>query len=136
MSDFFTVAVLSLKGLLTFHVLFVIDLPTRPVTFCGMTTHPDEMIWRPPRSPNMNADAGLFIRSVKEECLSKLIPIGRCMLRRSLREFTEHYHLEREHQGIGNRTIVPFVVPEASRGTANSRRQLGGLLNYYYRAVA
>ena len=64
------------------------------------------------------------------------IPIGPRMLRRSLREFIEHYHLERDHQGICNRTIVPFVVPEGSRGTANSRRQLGGLLNYYYRAVA
>ena len=181
-SDFFTVEVWSLKGLLPFYVLFVIDLPTRRVTICGMTTQPDEswmlqmsrnlldpefgflrdknhlivdrdtkysaafrlaleregigVIRLPPRSPNMNAYAERFVRSVKEECLSKLIPIGPRMLRRSLREYTEHYHQERNHQGIGNRTIVPFAVPECSRGTVDSRRRLGGLLNCYYRAAA
>jgi transposase InsO family protein len=90
----------------------------------------------PPRSPNMNGYAERFVRSVKEKCLSKLIPIGPRMLRRSSREYTEHYHLERNHQGIGNRTIVPFVVPECSRGTVNTRRRLGGLLDCYYRAAA
>ena len=89
----------------------------------------------PPRSPNMNAYAERFVRSVKEECLSKLIPIESQMLRRSLREYSEHYHLERNHQGIGNRTIVPFVVPEGSRVTVVSRHRLGGLLNYHYCAV-
>ena len=84
----------------------------------------------------MNAYAERFVRSVKEECLSKLIPIGPRMLRRSLREYTEHYHQERNHQGIGNRTIVPSVVPACSRGTIYSRRRLGGLLNCYYRAAA
>jgi len=90
----------------------------------------------PPRSPNMNAYAERFVRSVREECLSKLIPIGPRMLRRSLREYTEHYHLERNHQGIGNRTIIPFAVLAGARGTVDSGRRLGGLLNYYYRAAA
>jgi putative transposase len=54
----------------------------------------------PPRSPNLNAYAERFVRSVKEECLSKIIPIGTTILRRSLREYIDHYHLERNHQGI------------------------------------
>ena len=83
-----------------------------------------------------NAYAERFVRSVKEECLSKLISIGSQMLRRSLCEYTEHYHLERNHQGIWNRTIVPFAVPGRPRGTVDSRRRLGGLMNYYYRTAA
>lgn len=43
-SDFFTVEVWSLKGLLTFYVLFVIDLSTRRVTLCGMTPNPND-VW-------------------------------------------------------------------------------------------
>jgi putative transposase len=61
----------------------------------------------PPRSPNLNAYAERFVRSVKEECLSKLIPIGPGMLERSPREYVEHYHQERNHQGVGNRLITP-----------------------------
>ena len=90
----------------------------------------------PPRSPNMNAYAERFVRSIKDECLSKLIPIGPRMLRNSLREYAEHYHLERNHQGIGNRTIVPIAIPERPRESVDSRRRLGGLLNYYHRTEA
>jgi len=48
----------------------------------------------PPRSPNLNACAERCVRSVKEECLSRLIPIGQGMLRGALREYVAHYHLE------------------------------------------
>ncbi len=58
------------------------------------------------------------------------------MLRRLLREYIEQYHLERNHQGIQNRTIVTFAVFERPRRTVDLRRRLGGLLNYYYRAAA
>ena len=90
----------------------------------------------PPRSPNMNAYAERFVRSIKDECLSKLIPIGPRMLRKSLHEYSQHYHRERNHQGIGNRTIVPLAIQEHPRESVDSRRRLGGLLNYYYRAAA
>ena len=53
----------------------------------------------PPRSPNLNAFAEPWVRSVKEECLSHLILFGERSLRRALTQFQEHYHEERNHQG-------------------------------------
>ena len=67
-----------------------------------------EVIRLPPRSPNLNAYAERFVRSIKDECVSKIIPIGPTMLRRSLHEFAEHYHRERNHHWICNRLIQPF----------------------------
>ena len=57
----------------------------------------------PPKSPNLNAFAERWVRSVKQECLSKVILFGERPLRRALTEFTTHYHGERNHQGKGNR---------------------------------
>lgn len=90
----------------------------------------------PPRSPNLNAYAERFVRSVKEECLSKLIPIGPQMLERTLRESLEHYHLERNHQGIGNRLIAPTSTRGPISSTIVRRPRLGGALNFYQRAAA
>ncbi len=90
----------------------------------------------PPRSPNLNAFAERYVRSVKEECLSKLIPIGQGMLRRALREYVGHFHQERNHQGLGNVLIVPAASAKQRRGPVIRRARLGGLLNYYERAAA
>jgi hypothetical protein len=46
----------------------------------------------PPRSPNLNAYAERWVRSVKEECLAKLILLGEGSLRRALRHYEAHYH--------------------------------------------
>jgi len=54
----------------------------------------------PPRSPNLNAHAERFVRTVKESCLDQMILFGEGSLRRALREFSAHYHLERNHQGL------------------------------------
>ncbi|MGE4198943.1 MAG: integrase core domain-containing protein, partial [Phycisphaerales bacterium] len=72
-----------------------------------------ECVRLPPRSPNLNAYAERFVRSIKEECLSKIIPIGERHLRRAIESYIEHYHLERNHQGLGNRLIdgEPSKVP-------------------------
>jgi len=51
--------------------------------------------------------------AVREECLSKVIPIGEGMLRRALREFIEHHHFERNHQGLANALITPCTVVRA-----------------------
>jgi putative transposase len=59
-----------------------------------------ETVKLPPRSPNLNAYAERFVRSVKESCLDRLILVGEGSLRRSVREFVEHYHVERNHQRI------------------------------------
>ena len=125
-------------GLLRDKKHLIVDRDTKYSAAFRLTLEGEgiEFIRLPPRSPNMNAYAERFVRSIKDECLSKLIWIGPRMLRRSLREYTEHYHRERNHQGIGNRTILPLPVEEHPGGTANSRHRLGGLLNYYYRAAA
>ncbi len=83
-----------------------------------------------------NAFAERFVRSVKSECLSKLIPLGAPMLRRALREYMGHYHRERNHQGLENQLIVPLRIPRANSERIDRRSRLGGMLNFYERAAA
>src|SRR5215813_7594836 len=66
-----------------------------------------EPLTLPARCPNLNAYAERWVRSVKEECLSKVILLGECSLRRALKEYVEHYHVERNHQGKGNVLLFP-----------------------------
>jgi transposase InsO family protein len=89
----------------------------------------------PARSPNLNAFAERFVLSIKSECLDRLVPLGEAHLRRAILEYTNHYHEERNHQGLDNELIVPS---EAANGVGkDSRRErLGGLLSYYYREAA
>src|SRR6201981_2955362 len=61
----------------------------------------------PPRSPNLNSFAERWVRSIRQECLSKLILFGEASLRRTATEFTKHYHHERNHQGKENRLLFP-----------------------------
>src|SRR6516164_9177523 len=182
-ADFFTVEVLTWRGLVTYYVLFFIEVGSRRVRLGGITRHP-ESTWMqqvarnatmegtgylngcryllhdrdrkfcqefrdtmatggvkclplPPRSPNLNAHAERWVRSIKEECLSKLILFGENSLRRVVSEFLEHYHQERNHQGKDNRLLFPVSAlqdrnaPRAIR----CRERLGGLLKYYGRAA-
>lgn len=90
----------------------------------------------PPRSPNLNAYAERWVRGVRDECLSRLIPIGEGMLRWALREYGAHYHQERNHQGLGNVLIMPRACVARREGPVARHPRLGGLLNYYERAAA
>ena len=181
-TDFFTVEVWSWSGLVTYYVLFVMELATRRVCIAGITKHPDTrwmlqmarqltdgidgilldkryiildrdtkycqafrdflkregiaVIRLPPRSPNLNAHAERWVRGVRDECLSRLIPIGQGMLRRALREYGAHFHQERNHQGLGNVLIMPDASSKHRGGPVIRRARLGGLLNYYERAAA
>ena len=90
----------------------------------------------PPRSPNLNAHAERFVRSIKESCLARMIFFGEDALRRGIREFVLHYHRERNHQGLGNRLILPDECQAGPHGAVLRRERLGGMLNYYYRAEA
>jgi len=63
------------------------------------------VVQTPYRAPNANAHAERFVRSVKEECLDRIIPIGEGHFRRAVREFVTHYHRERNHQGLDNALI-------------------------------
>ena len=86
----------------------------------------------PPRSPNLNAYAERWVRSVKEECLSRLILFGEASLWHALHEYMEHYHHERNHQGKGNVLLCPPSRADERRpGPMHCREQLGGLLKYY-----
>ena len=91
----------------------------------------------PARSPNLNAHAERRVRSIKEECLSKLIWFGERSLRRVVSDFLEHYHQERNHQGQDNLLLFPVSAPRTlgSQGAVRCRERLGGLLKYYSRAA-
>jgi transposase InsO family protein len=179
-ADFFTTEVWTLRGLVTYYTLFVIDLASRRAHVAGSTSQPDEpfmcqvartwtdasdgtllghrvlicdrdakwsgtfrrlladagirVVQTPYQAPNCNAYAERFVRSIKEECLERLVPFGEVRFRQTLGAFLEHYHRERNHQGIGNRLIVPKPLGSQS-GDVCCRLRLGGLLRYYYRAV-
>jgi putative transposase len=181
-TDFFTAGVLTLRGLVTYYVLFFIHLESRRVAVAGITIHPDEP-WMsqmarnvtmegcgalrnchyllhdrdtkytqsfraiiasgqveplvlPAHSPNLNAYAERWVRSVKEECLSKVILLGERSLRRALSEYVEHYHVERNHQGKGNVVLFPRGPNIRCERPVECRERLGGLLRYYHREAA
>jgi len=94
-----------------------------------------ESVKLPPRSPNLNAYSERFVRSIKEECLEQMIVFGEDSLRNSIHSFVEHYHLERNHQGLENRLITPAKEKVNTAARIERRERLGGLLNYYYRAA-
>jgi len=182
-TDFFSTEVWTLGGLVTFYVLFLIELDTREVHLAGVTSHPNE-VWMmqmarnlmmdewgilkpgqylihdrdtkycaafrkllddasvnclplPPKSPNLNAHAERFIRSVKSEALSRFILFGENAFRHVLSEYLAHYHQERCHQGLGN--VIPFPKPQAANdleGPIQCHERLGGLLKFYNRQAA
>jgi hypothetical protein len=183
-TDFFTVEVLTLKGLKTFYVLFFLHLESRRISVAGVTRHPDQewmaqmarnvtmegtgflnhcryllhdrdskyclsfcqlietanvrSIVLPPKSPNLNAFAERWVRSVKEECPSKLIPFGERSLKRALHHYEAHYHQERNHQGKDNMLLFPSSGQCMSQNQEKVRRRerLVGLLKYYEHDVA
>ena len=92
----------------------------------------------PPRSPNLNAYAERWVRSVKDEALSRVILFGEASLWHVLHEYVEHYHHERNHQGKGNVLLFPTVSPADTvpQGPMQCRERLGGLLKYYEREAA
>ncbi len=59
-----------------------------------------ESVKLPPKSPNLNPHAERFVLSIKTECLGRLLLLSEGQLRRAIREYVAHYHLERNHQGV------------------------------------
>ena len=90
----------------------------------------------PARSPNLNAYAERFIRTIKESCLERMILIGEGSLRWCVREFVAHYHHERNHQGLDNHLIHPQPTSVRAHGPVQCRQRLGGMLKYYDRRAA
>jgi putative transposase len=181
-TDFFTAEVLTLRGLVTYYVLFFIHLESRRVDIAGLTANPNEAWMKqiarnatmegcgalrdcryllhdrdtkytrsfraiiasgrveplalPAHSPNLNAYAERWVRSVKEECLSKVILFGERSLRRALNDYVEHFHAERNHQGKDNVLLFPLATDRQREGPVSCRERLGGLLRYYHREAA
>ena len=180
-TDFFTIEVMTLRGLVRHNVLFVIEQCTRRVEIAGIVPEPDgrwmaqvarnltdafdgflrakrylihdrsplftkeftailkaagvKTIKLPPRSPNLTPHAERFVRSIKSECLSKMIFFGESQLRRAVKQFIAHYHEERNHQGLGNQLIQPSASVGKAEGEIRCSERLGGLLRYYHRAA-
>jgi len=181
-TDFFSVEVLTLPGLVTYYVLFFIQLASREVEIAGITAHPTEQwmeqmarnvtmegcgalgdsryllhdrdtkytasflaiiesggvktLQLPARSLDLNAYSERWVRSAKEECLSKLVLFGERSLRRAMREYVVHYHAERNHQGKSNIPLFPRVTETRCEKAVECRQRLGGLLRYYHREAA
>jgi hypothetical protein len=93
-----------------------------------------EPIRLPPQSPNLNAFAERWVRSIKEECLSAFLFFGEESLRHVIMEYVDHYHKERNHQGKDNELLFPSKLGET--GEIKCKTRLGGLLKYYYREAA
>ena len=88
----------------------------------------------PVRSPNLNAYAERFVKSVRTEVLDKMIFLGEEHLQRTLSSYLAHYHRERNHQALENKLIESDNLPTGGR--ICRRQRLGGMLNYYYREAA
>ena len=67
-----------------------------------LTSGDVEPIRLPPKSPNLNAYAERFVRSIKEECLHRVVPLGEGHLRLIVHEDVEHDHRERNHLDLGD----------------------------------
>jgi putative transposase len=95
-----------------------------------------ESVKLPPHSPNLNAFAERFVKSIKEECLERMILFGEGALRTAIREYLAHYHVERNHQGLDNRLIIPNADKWQSDGVVHRKQRLGGALSFYHRDAA
>ena len=177
--DFTAIETWSKSGLVTFYLLFVMEVATRRVSFAGCTTNPDEQwmiqvarnlsdsqdgflrekkyllmdhdakfsqefrdtleqagvqaVRLPPRSPNLTPHIERFMRSLKDECLHRLIFFGEKPLHVAVVAFLAHYHAERNHQGLQNKLINPGDDVGRIIGDVACRQRLGGVLQYYYR---
>ena len=95
-----------------------------------------ESVRLPYRSPNLNAFCERCVRSIKAECLNRMILFGEASLRRAIKEYLVHFHRERNHQGLDNRLIESEHQVGRADGEIECRKRLGGMLRYYYRRAA
>ncbi|HSH81331.1 MAG TPA: integrase core domain-containing protein [Herpetosiphonaceae bacterium] len=93
------------------------------------------IIRTPVRAPNANAFVERWVRSVREECLDRIIVLGEEHLRRVLTAYVEYYNHARPHQGIDQQCAVP-LESAARDGPIERRDSLGGVLHDYYRRAA
>jgi hypothetical protein len=179
--DFSTIEVWTPGRLVTYYLLFVMEMARRRVHFAGCTTHPGEVLMKqiardltgaeddfllgnpyllidrdckfcesfrhileqadvkcirlPPKSPNSSPHVERFMSSIKKKSLSRLICSARSPIVKPSTSFLEHYHGERNHQGLGNQIIDPGAEIGWTEGNVTARERLGGMLRCYYRAA-
>ena len=102
----------------------------------ALTRERIESIQLPPQSPNLNAYAERFVRSVKTECTGRMVFFSRSSLERALMHYVAHYHEERNHQGLQNHLLKCSDSPINLVGRVERRERLGGMLNFYHREAA
>jgi hypothetical protein len=90
----------------------------------------------PARNRNLNAYAERFVRSINSECLAQIIPLGESHLRKAVKESTEHYHIEHNHQGLGNELFQKSSGEPNLYDAVECQERLEGILKYYYRRAA
>ncbi len=93
-----------------------------------------KVIATPVRAPNANAYAERWVRSVREECLDKLLVINETHLRRVLHEYVTYYNNARPHQGIDQQSPNPRMAVR-NTGPVKCHDVLGGIIHDYYRAA-
>jgi len=122
-TEFFTVEVLTVGGLVRYVVWFIIDLESRCVHIAGLIRHPHDA-WIQQVARNLTDSVDGFLRSK----------------RYLIHDRDPHYHLERNHQGLDNRLLTAVAAPaneNAGPGAPVARRgRLAGILSYYYRPAA
>jgi transposase len=180
--DFTTVEVWTPRRLVTYYLLFVMEVASRRVHLAGCTTNPTadwmkqvgrnltdplegflcgkryllmdrdtkyseafrhlleqagvNCVRLPARSPNLTPHIERFMRTIKDECLHRIILFGEQSLRKAVHEFLAHYHGERNHQRMANRILEPGEEVGQLQGKIRCRQRLGGMLRYYYREAA
>ena len=95
-----------------------------------------ESVRLPKKSPNLNAYCERFVRSIKFECFDQMIFFSERSLRYAADQYLEHYHKERNHQGLDSKIIRPQFQNQENTGDTKCHERLGGLLNYYSRQAA
>jgi putative transposase len=94
-----------------------------------------KVIHTPYRAPNANAYAERWVRTVREECLDKVIILSEAYLRRMRREYVAYYNGARPHQGL-EQQIPKVPAPPEIHGPIGCRNVLGGIIHDYHRKAA
>ena len=82
------------------------------------------------------SDGERFVRSIKSECVEQMIFFSEAALLRALSTHADHYHQERNHQGVESRILEPGEEVGQRHGRIECHQRLGGLLRYYHRRAA